>query len=139
VRVPEAKRSAAAPEAPPTLRHDGVRQILTFSTATAGDWHLALELEQLGDGELVGVGTLSAAALVTAAERGFELVVGGRANRQGLATLELTPVVDDGGGPLTLLVRLTVPRDGADPTVASVLAVKGRISGRRAACAMSDG
>src|SRR6185295_17732019 len=75
VCVPEPKRSVAAQEASPSLRHDGVRQILTFSTETRGDWHLALEIEQLGDGELVGVGTLSAAALVTAAEPGFELVV----------------------------------------------------------------
>ena len=137
--MPEPKHRVAASGRPPSLRHDGVMQILTFSTETAGDWHLALELEQLGDGELVGVGNLSSAGLVTAADRGFELVVGGRGDALGFATLELTPVVDDGGGPLTLFVRLAMPRDGADPIVVEVLEVEGRIAGRRAACAMPGG
>lgn len=145
--MPKAKRSEAvpapstglAPDAPASLRYDGVMQVLTFRAEGAGDWHLRLELEQLGDGELVGVATLASAALVTAAERGLELVISGHSDRQGLATLELRPVVDDGEGPVTLLVRLTTPPDVADPTVREVLAVKGCIHGRGVACAMPVG
>ena len=132
----KAKRSAAASGAAPVLGDDGVVQVLTFAADGAGDSHLRLELELLGHGEIVGVATLQPAALVTAAERGFEMVVSGRANEQGLATLVLVPVVDDGDGPVTLLVRLTTAPALADPTVSEVLAVEGRIHGRRAVCAM---
>jgi hypothetical protein len=86
---------------------------------TVGEWQIRLELEQLGAGELVGVGSIAR----TTHPRVSEVIVGGSLEGDGIARLRLDPIHRDDQAPLALLVRVASHPDTADPMVTEVLEV----------------
>jgi hypothetical protein len=106
----------------PTLSFDGSAH---FLTATGGAWEVRFELEQLGAGELLGVGSVWTPAHPGHPLLGSEVLVSGRVDEHGTATLFLVPIAASTQAPVTLLVRMAERSDVQDPLVSEVLDVQG--------------
>ncbi len=90
-----------------------------------GTWRVRLELEQLGAGEVVGVGSVWRA--LDAPQDGLtaNVILSGRVD-DGIARIALTPIASGGPARVTLVVRLFDGRsDVQDPIISSVLEVHG--------------
>ncbi len=105
-----------------TLSFDGGRHYLT---AVGGAWEIRFELEQLGAGEVIGVGSIWTAACPGEPLLASEVLVSGHVDEHGMATLSLVPVAATDRGPVTLLVRMTGRTDVQDPIVSAVLDLQG--------------
>ncbi|MEO6027848.1 MAG: hypothetical protein ABIR79_13365 [Candidatus Binatia bacterium] len=105
-----------------TLSFDGCRHYLT---PVGGAWEIRFELEQLGAGEVIGVGSVWTAARPGEPLRPWEVLVSGRVDERGMATLALVPVAATARSPVRLLVRMAGRSDGQDPIVSEVLDVQG--------------
>ena len=100
------------------LRYDG--HLHTIRDA-AGTWDLRLELEQLGAGEIVGVGS------VTAPHDGVtaHLIASGRIGPDRTGRIELTPLAGGGRAAIVLSVRFAPRIDEQEPVVSEILEVVG--------------
>jgi hypothetical protein len=105
------------------LSYDGRTHVLGNE---AGTWEIRLELEQLGAGEIVGVGSVATA--LDAPHDGLvaEVILSGRVDRQGTARVVLTPLAPGALTTVSLVLRLADGRiDVQDPIVSAVLEVRG--------------
>lgn len=92
----------------------------------AGSWSMRLELEQLGAGELIGIGSVATA--LDAPHDGVvaEVIVSGRVDGEGMARLVLTPLASGSLVTVTLVARVRGGRaDAQDPVLDAVLEVHG--------------
>lgn len=104
---------------------------IAFDPTTAGPgqivcgetWHLRMELEALGAGELVGVGSLSVPA--EGAGTPAEVLIGGKMEPDGTARLRVVPIGGHDELPITLRVRLVQHPDTNEPIVSEVLEAEG--------------
>lgn len=105
-----------------SLRYDG--HLHTIRNA-AGTWDLQLELEQLGAGEIVGVGSVTTP--VDSPHDGVTagLIASGRMQPDGTGVLELTPLAAGVRGLIVLSVRFAPRIDEQEPVVSEVLAIQG--------------
>ena len=105
-----------------TLSFDGRQH---FFTATGGAWEIRFELEELGAGEVIGVGSIWTAVRPGEALSFAEVIVSGRVNEARRGTLVLDPVEPAAGGPVRLAVRLAARSDAQEPIVSEILEVHG--------------
>jgi hypothetical protein len=91
----------------------------------ARTWDILLELEQLGAGEIVGIGSLTTALDAPHDGVTAQVIVSGRVRADGTGVIGLTPLAPGGGATITLTVRLAARVDGQEPTIAEVLGVEG--------------
>jgi hypothetical protein len=120
----------AAVEAWPT--HEGPDgSVLSFDgrqhyfTAVGGAWEIRFELEELGAGEVIGVGSIWTAPRPGDALSSSEVIVSGRVGATRRATLVLDPVSADDTTPVRLAVRMAARADGYEPIVEEILEVHG--------------
>ena len=104
------------------LRYDG--HLHTVHNA-AGTWNLRLELEQLGAGEIVGVGSITAPLDGPNDGVTTHLIASGRIAPDRTGVLELTPLDAGGRTPIRLAVRFAPRLDDQEPVVSAVLAIEG--------------
>lgn len=105
-----------------TLSFDGRQH---FFTAVGGAWEIRFELEQLGAGEVVGVGSIWTPARRGAALSSADVIVSGRVSATRRATLVLDPVVPAERAPVRLVVRLAEHVESQEPVVSEVIEVHG--------------
>ena len=104
------------------LQYDGHLHTIR---SVAGTWDLRLELEQLGAGEIVGVGTLTTP--LDAAHGGVtaRVIARGWIGPDRTGVLELTPLSVGGRAVIILSVRFAPRLDDQEPIVTEVLALEG--------------
>jgi hypothetical protein len=105
-----------------SLRYDG--HLHTIRNA-AGTWDLRLELEQLGAGEVVGVGSVTTSLDAPHDGVTARLIASGRIGSDRTGLLELTPLAAGGQSVIVLSVRFAPLIDEQEPVVSEVLAVRG--------------
>ena len=88
----------------------------------AETWHLRMELEDLGAGELVGVGLLS---MPPEAASPAEVLIGGTTEHDGTVRLRLLPTGAQHELPIRLRVRVVPHPDTNEPIVSEVLEAEG--------------
>jgi hypothetical protein len=104
------------------LQYDGrVHALRNLS----GTWDVRLELEQLGAGEIIGVGSVSTP--MDAPHDGItgRVIVGGQLGPDGTGVLALTPLAAGGRAAVTMTVRFAPRLEGQEPVIAEVLAIEG--------------
>ncbi len=105
------------------MSYDGRTHVLGNE---AESWEIRLELEQLGAGEIIGVGSVATARDAPHDVPVTEVILSGRVDRQGTACVVLTPLVPGALAVVTLVLRLVGGRmDVHDPIVSAVLEVRG--------------
>ncbi len=111
------------PETGVSLRYDG--HLHTIRNA-AGTWDIRLELEQLGAGEIVGVGSVTTPLDAPHDGVTARVIASGRIGQDRTGVLELTPLAAAGRGVIALAVRFA-PRidEHEEPVVTEVLAIVG--------------
>jgi hypothetical protein len=104
------------------LSYDGRTHVVRNAAAT---WEMRLELEQLGAGEIIGVGSIATA--LDAPHDGLvaEVIVGGRVDHEGTARLHLTPIAAGSTATVTVVLRLAEGHGDRDPVVDAVVSVEG--------------
>ncbi len=106
------------------VRAEGRVQVVTYSAPGGGEWEVRLEIEALGAGEVVGVGSIATALPARGHRRSWDVVVAGLLGADGTATLRLEPLDGERHVSVTMLVRVTSDPDTEDPLVDEVLAVE---------------
>lgn len=105
------------------LSYDGKMHVVRNAAAT---WEMRLEIEQLGAGEIIGVGSIATALDAPHDGMVAEVIASGRVNRQGTARLLLTPIARGALTTVTVVLHLLAGRpDGQDPIVDAVVSVEG--------------
>ncbi len=104
------------------LRYDG--RVHTLRNA-AGTWDLRLELEQLGAGEVVGIGDVTTALDAPHDGMTARVIASGRIRPDGTGHLGLTPLAAGGRPTIELTVRFAPRADGQEPVIAEVTAIAG--------------
>lgn len=104
------------------LRYDG--HLHTIRNA-AGSWDLRLELEQLGAGEIVGVGSVTTPLDAPHDGVTAHLIASGRIGPDRTAVLELSPLGAGGRAVIMLSVRFAPRIDEQEPVIAEVTAIEG--------------
>jgi hypothetical protein len=105
-----------------SIRYDG--HLHTIRNA-AGTWDLRLELEQLGAGEIVGVGTVTTPLDAQHDGVTARLIASGRMKPDRTGVLELMPIAASGRSVIVLSVRFAPRIDEQEPVVSEVLAING--------------
>lgn len=105
-----------------SLRYDG--HLHTIRNA-AGTWDLRLELEQLGAGEIVGVGTVTTPLDAPHDGVTARLIASGRIGPDRTGVLELTPLGTGGHSVIVLSVRFAPRIDEQEPVISEVVAIEG--------------
>ncbi len=102
------------------------------SFANRGDWEVRMELQQPVVGELLGTGSISTNIHSATLERTTQVIVAGAYREEdGTAKLKLTPLFDDGDGPVTILAQVVAGPGVQWPAVTGVLEVKGKLLGQK--------
>ena len=105
------------------LSYDGRTHVLANAAST---WEIRLELEQLGAGEVVGIGSVATALDAPHDGVNAEVILSGRIDPHGVASIVLTPLAASSRPPITLIVRVLSGRlEGHDPIITHVLEVRG--------------
>ena len=104
------------------LRYDG--HLHTIRNA-AGSWDLQLELEQLGAGEIVGVGSVTTALDAPHDGVTAHLIASGRIGPDRTGVLELSPLGAGARAAIVLSVRFAPRIDEQEPVIAEILAIDG--------------
>ncbi len=100
------------------LSYDGRAHLLS---CTAGSWRIRMELEELGKGEVIGVGMV----WTTTHDTDTEVIVSGRIDDQGITVVTLTPVMPCRLDPISLVLRVERQPEVHDPIVTEGLEVRG--------------
>ena len=105
------------------LGYDGHVHVLGNADGT---WRLRLELEQLGAGEMVGIGSVWSALNAPHDGLTADVILSGRVDARGIARIVLTPIAAESLATVSLVVQLFDGRsDVQDPIISSVLEVHG--------------
>jgi hypothetical protein len=105
------------------LSYDGRTHVVRNAAAT---WEIRLELEQLGAGEIIGVGSIATA--LDAPHDGIvaAVIASGRVDREGTARVRLTPIAAGSLATVAVVLRLAAANgDSQDPIVEAVVSVEG--------------
>ena len=105
------------------LSYDGRTHVVRNAAAT---WEIRLELEQLGAGEIIGVGSIATALDAPHDGMVAEVIASGRVDRQGTVRLLLTPIARGALATVSVVLHLVAGRgDGLDPIADAVVSVEG--------------
>jgi hypothetical protein len=96
-----------------------------------GDWQMRLELSQPVVGEILGSGTIVTSITSSKNTRTTAVVVAGKYNaKNGTARLKLSPLFEDGDGPVTIVADVVAGAGVTYPGITQVRAVKGKLMGQ---------
>jgi hypothetical protein len=96
-----------------------------------GDWRIRVQLQQPVVGELLGTGSITTNVRSAKYKRTTDVIAAGKVREDGTAKVKLTPLYDDGDGPVTLTVRVVAGPGVQWPAVTQVLEAKGKLLGQK--------